>query len=161
MRVLLLGVAGLALTSCGSAPSGDTPSYTSGEALNQIGPLPDDDDAPPAPQPTAAAIAPEAAGNEAVSFASGAWLGRWQGVQGNYLVVSRGKDPEDYVLEMQYSPDDKGTFAGIGAGEGISFTRPDGVHMLREAKGEATGVAKLAGKQHCLMVRDGEAYCRD
>ena len=90
-----------------------------------------------------------------------AWIGRWTGVEGTYLVVSTGATPGQYRLEMQYTLDDKGTFDGVGTAGGIGFTRPDGPQVLRTATGDETGLRYLAGKKDCLMVKSGEGYCRD
>ncbi|MDG2535624.1 hypothetical protein P6144_18325 [Sphingomonas sp. HITSZ_GF] len=89
------------------------------------------------------------------------WIGRWKGVEGTYLTVSKGKDPGMYKLEMQYTLDDKGIFDGKGSSEGISFTRPDGDQTLHPSDGDATGLKWLAGKKDCLTVKAGEGYCRD
>jgi hypothetical protein len=89
------------------------------------------------------------------------WVGRWTGVEGTYLVVSKGAADGAYTLEMQYTLDDKGKFDGAATGDGISFTRPDGKHELRASDGDATGLKYLAGKKDCLKVKDGEGYCRD
>jgi hypothetical protein len=89
------------------------------------------------------------------------WVGRWKGVEGTYLVVSKGKDAGTYKLEMQYTLDDKGVFDGRGSTEGIAFTRPDGDQTLRPSDGDATGLKWLAGKKDCLTVKTGEGYCRD
>lgn len=89
------------------------------------------------------------------------WVGRWKGVEGTYLVVSKAKDPGMYKLEMQYTLDDKGSFDGKGSSEGISFERPDGDFTLHPSDGDATGLKYLAGKKDCLTVKTGEGYCRD
>ncbi len=89
------------------------------------------------------------------------WVGRWKGVEGTYLVVSKGKDAGTYKLEMQYTLDDKGTFDGKGTSEGIAFKRPDGEQVLKASDGDATGLKWLAGKKDCLTVKTGEGYCRD
>lgn len=92
-----------------------------------------------------------------------AWLGRWKGVEGTYLVVSKGAAPGKYRLEMQYTldADGKGKFDGTATPEGIAFERPDGKQVLRASNGDATGLKWLAGKKDCLKVKDGEGYCRD
>lgn len=90
-----------------------------------------------------------------------AWVGRWTGVEGTYLVISKGSGAGKYRLEMQYTLDDKGSFDGTATGDGISFTRPDGAQVLRASSGDATGLKYLAGKSNCLKVKDGEGYCRD
>jgi hypothetical protein len=89
------------------------------------------------------------------------WVGRWRGVEGLNLVISKGKEAGTYRLAMQYSLDDKGTFDGKGTTQGIAFTRPDGDQLLRATDGEATGLKYLAGKKDCLTVKAGEGYCRD
>jgi hypothetical protein len=90
-----------------------------------------------------------------------AWIGRWKGVEGTYLKVSKGAEAGTYKLEMQYTLDDKGTFDGKGTSKGISFTRPDGDQVLTPSDGDATGLKWLAGKKDCLTVKTGEGYCRD
>ncbi|RYD48919.1 MAG: hypothetical protein EOP60_14805 [Sphingomonadales bacterium] len=90
-----------------------------------------------------------------------AWVGRWTGVEGTYLVISKGALPDRYTLEMQYTLDSKGSYDGTGTSEGIAFTRPDGKQVLRASDGDATGLKWLAGKKDCLKVKDGEGYCRD
>jgi len=89
------------------------------------------------------------------------WVGRWKGVEGTYLTISKGKDAGTYKLEMQYTLDDKGSFDGRGSTEGIAFTRPDGDQTLHPSNGDATGLKWLAGKKDCLTVKTGEGYCRD
>ncbi len=90
-----------------------------------------------------------------------AWVGRWKGVEGTYLVVAKGTKPGRYRLEMQYTLDDKGSFDGTANADGIAFTRPDGDQLLKASDGDATGLKWLAGKRDCLKVKDGEGYCRD
>lgn len=88
------------------------------------------------------------------------WAGRWKGVEGTNLVISKGDAPGRYKLEMQYTLDDKGSFDGTATADGIAFTRPDGAQVLRASNGDATGLKWLAGKKDCLKVKDGEGYCR-
>ncbi|WP_206366464.1 hypothetical protein [Sphingomonas gei] len=89
-----------------------------------------------------------------------AWIGRWIGVEGTYLVIAKGDGPGRYKLEMQYTLDDKGSFEGTGRDAGIAFRRPDGAQVLRATDGVATGLKYLAGKKDCLTVKPGEGYCR-
>ncbi|RYY26048.1 MAG: hypothetical protein EOP62_11230 [Sphingomonadales bacterium] len=90
-----------------------------------------------------------------------AWVGRWTGVEGTYLNITKAALPDHYKLEMQYTLDSKGTYDGTGTKEGITFTRPDGKQLLAASDGDATGLKWLAGKKDCLKVKDGEGYCRD
>lgn len=103
------------------------------------------------------------AGNAVADAAGGhdGWIGRWTGVEGTYLVISKGALPDRYRLEMQYTLDSKGSFDGTSTAQGIAFTRPDGKQELRASDGDATGLKWLAGKKDCLKVKDGEGYCRD
>lgn len=89
------------------------------------------------------------------------WVGRWRGVEGLNLVIAKDSAPGHYMLDMQYSLDDKGKFTGVATAEGIAFTRPDGEKVLRPTDGDATGLKWLAGKKDCLTVASGEGYCRD
>ena len=91
------------------------------------------------------------------------WVGRWTGVEGLYLDIqpdpARGNGA--FMLEMQYTLDDTGTFPGDAVANGIRFTRPDGTFLLTATDGEATGLRYLLDKQECLTVTTGEGYCRD
>lgn len=99
----------------------------------------------------------------AASPASG-WSGKWVGVEGLTLTIKEeGKAGEgNYLLTMQYGLDasDSGTFHGKATEQGIVFTRPDGEHTLRAGDGKATGLKWLADKNNCLIVQQGEGYCR-
>ncbi len=90
------------------------------------------------------------------------WVGRWIGVEGLNLTISKGKSAGLYSLKMQYGTDEdmSGTFEGVGTAEGIAFVRPDGKQILRASIGDDTGLKYLAGKTDCLKVKDGEGYCR-
>jgi hypothetical protein len=103
----------------------------------------------------------EAVTNIAAPADRDAWIGRWKGVEGTYLAISKGDGPGRYKLEMQYTLDDKGDFGGAGSEQGIVFHRPDGDQVLRATDGDATGLKYLAGKKDCLTVKQGEGYCRD
>ena len=107
--------------------------------------------------------AAEDVGNAVVGAEKGhdAWVGRWIGVEGTYLNITKAALPDHYRLEMQYTLDSKGSYDGTGTSEGIAFTRPDGKQVLRASDGNATGLKYLAGKKDCLKVKDGEGYCRD
>ncbi len=93
------------------------------------------------------------------------WVGRWIGVEGLFLEISKDKPagPGHYLLHMRYGLDDDqiGTFEGQATTEGISFNRGDGPQLLRSGDGEATGMKWLLEKEDCLVVATGEGYCRD
>ncbi|MGH6633597.1 MAG: hypothetical protein ACREB0_09570, partial [Sphingopyxis sp.] len=64
-------------------------------------------------------------------------------------------------LEMQSDLDTKGTYEGVVTAQGISFKRGDETLLLKKSTGDETGLKYLAGKKECLIVKDGEGYCRD
>ncbi len=88
-------------------------------------------------------------------------VGRWNGVEGMYLVVSKGTAPGRYRLEMQWDLDNKGVFDGTAKGDMIVFERKGVRQTLRPTDGAATGLKYLDGKAECLTVKPGEGYCRD
>ena len=93
------------------------------------------------------------------------FLGRWRGVEGMVLVVSKARRDGGYRLEMQWDLDHHGTFTAAPVGEpaapGLVFTRDGKQLTLRRTDGDATGLKYLAGKKDCLTVAPGEGYCRD
>ncbi|MFV0623035.1 hypothetical protein ACBY01_03350 [Sphingomonas sp. ac-8] len=115
------------------------------------------------PTPAASATPTPAATATADTAATDGWIGRWRGVEGLNLDIAAdaAHGPGHYTLTMQYTLDDKGSFAGVADGDTIRFTRPDGAQTLRATDGDATGLKWLAGKDDCLTVKPGEGYCRD
>lgn len=90
--------------------------------------------------------------------ADAAYLGRWIGVEGMFLNVT--KRDGGVKLEMQWDLDHKGSFDGTITAEGIAFTRDGKDLVLKPTDGDATGLKYLAGKKDCLTVASGEGYCR-
>lgn len=66
-----------------------------------------------------------------------------------------------YALTMQSDLETLGTYPGRDTVDGIAFERGGKELLLRPASGDETGLKYLAGKDNCLMVEDGEGYCRD
>ena len=91
-------------------------------------------------------------------FAS--WAGKWTGVEGMYATITPA-EPGKYKLEMQSDLDTKGTYDGQDSEHGIKFKRGSEELSLRRGNGDETGLKYLAGKKECLIVKDGEGYCRD
>ncbi|WP_262408023.1 hypothetical protein [Sphingopyxis sp. OPL5] len=91
-------------------------------------------------------------------FAS--WAGKWTGVEGMFVTITPG-EPGKYKLEMQSDLDTKGTYDGNDSEHGIKFKRGNEELSLRRGNGDETGLKWLAGKKECLIVKDGEGYCRD
>lgn len=124
----------------------------------------------PAPAPTETTVVPEesvppaddAAATDAATaphrFAS--WAGKWIGVEGMFVTITPG-EPGKYQLEMQSDLDTKGTYDGNDSEHGIKFKRGSEELSLRRGNGDETGLKYLSGKKECLIVKDGEGYCRD
>lgn len=91
-------------------------------------------------------------------FAS--WAGKWIGVEGMYATITPA-EPGKYKLEMQSDLDTKGTYDGQDSEHGIQFKRGTEQLTLRRGNGDETGLKYLAGKKECLIVKEGEGYCRD
>lgn len=91
-------------------------------------------------------------------FAS--WAGKWTGVEGMYVTIAAA-EPGKYKLEMQSDLDTKGTYDGEDSEHGIKFKRGAEELSLRQGSGDETGLKYLAGKKECLIVKQGEGYCRD
>ena len=121
----------------------------------------------PAPAPTETTevvdetMPPEGGGDAAAAphrFAD--WAGKWIGVEGMFVTITPG-EPGKYKLEMQWGTDPGGSFDGSDSEHGIKFKRGTEELSLRRGSGDETGLKYLAGKKECLIVKDGEGYCRD
>ena len=88
------------------------------------------------------------------------WAGKWTGVEGMYATITP-TEPGKYKLEMQSDLDTKGTYDGEDSEHGIKFKRGSEEVSLRRGSGDETGLKYLAGKKECLIVKEGEGYCRD
>ena len=142
----LVPLAALVLAACSQQPPA---AAKNGNAVGSIG----------APQAEVATAPTAAAVPVAMATAPSGLAGRWIGVEGMYLVVTPGAG-DRVALEMQWSLDEKGTFAGRRVGDGIAFTRNNTLETLKPSDGNATGLKYLAGKKDCLTVKPGEGYCR-
>lgn len=144
-KSFLIGAAALVLLSgCEKAEApAPAPTDTTEVPVETAGP-----ETPPAEDP---ATAPH-------RFAS--WAGKWTGVEGMYATITTA-EPGKYKLEMQSDLDTKGTYDGSDSEHGIKFKRGSEELSLRRGSGDETGLKYLAGKKDCLIVKDGEGYCRD
>src|SRR5882724_2833885 len=87
-----------------------------------------------------------------------AWLGRWLGPEGTYLLLTR--DGEKYAVKIQ-SLDGPASYEGVGAGDRIQFVRQGKTEFIRAGSGAETGMKWLLEKNHCLIIKTGEGFCRD
>lgn len=89
-----------------------------------------------------------------------AWVGKWIGVEGLVLDIQSAGEPGRYILSVTLLDGTK-SYDGTAEGDMIRFTRDGRPESIRAATGDQTGLKWLAGKQNCLMIREGEGFCRD
>lgn len=101
------------------------------------------------------------AGNGAeAALPTDAWVGKWIGVEGLILDIQPAGERGRYVLSVTLLDGTK-SYEGSADGEAIRFTRDGRPESIRAATGDQTGLKWLAGKQNCLMIQQGEGFCRD
>lgn len=89
-----------------------------------------------------------------------AWVGKWVGVEGLVLDIQPAGEHGRYVLSVTLL-DGTNSYEGTADGDVIRFTRNGRPESVRAATGDETGLKWLAGKQNCLMIQQGEGFCRD
>ncbi|KKC23888.1 hypothetical protein [Sphingomonas sp. SRS2] len=98
-------------------------------------------------------------GSEA-ALPTDAWVGKWIGVEGLVLDIQPAGERGRYVLSVTLLDGTK-SYDGTADGDAIRFTRDGRPESIRVATGDQTGLKWLAGKQNCLMIQQGEGFCRD
>lgn len=148
-RIAIVAACAL-LAACGSTKQ--PASETDAVAANAVLPA----------EPDIAAIenAAENVATAAARLPTDAWIGKWVGVEGLALEISPGPDAGQYALKVTLL-DGPANFVGKAAGETIRFAREGKEEVIRKAKGDETGLKYLAGKTDCLMIKQGEGFCRD
>jgi hypothetical protein len=89
-----------------------------------------------------------------------AWIGKWLGVEGLVLDIQPAGETGHYVLSVTLL-DGTNSYDGVADGDMIRFIRNGRPESIRKATGDETGLKWLAGKQNCLMIREGEGFCRE
>lgn len=88
-----------------------------------------------------------------------ALLGKWTGVEGTFLEVS--KDDGAYKVTIQ-DLDGPRTFDAVASEDGGLKIERDGTYeTITMGDGQDTGMKWLADKVDCLVVKPGEGFCRD
>lgn len=87
-----------------------------------------------------------------------AWLGRWTGPEGTWLLIAGGQGAYEVTVSNLDGPL---VFAGRSVADGIEFTRAGTTEVIRATDGAGTGMKWLVEKQDCLVIRPGEGFCRD
>ncbi len=100
------------------------------------------------------------ADNAASPLPTDAWVGKWIGVEGLVLDVQPAGERGRYVLSVTLLDGTK-SYEGTADGDLIRFTRNGRPESVRAATGDQTGLKWLAGKQNCLMIQQGEGFCRE
>lgn len=88
------------------------------------------------------------------------WIGKWIGVEGLVLDIQPTGDRGHYMLSVTLLDGTK-SYEGVADGDMIRFTRNGRPESVRAATGDQTGLKWLAGKTNCLMIQQGEGFCRD
>jgi hypothetical protein len=90
------------------------------------------------------------------------WLGKWDGPEGTYLILSRAPSTnyDKYLVEIR-DLDGSKTFEGVSSGDRILFTRNGNPESIHAGNGEQAGMKWLLDKKHCLVIKQGEGFCRD
>lgn len=86
------------------------------------------------------------------------WIGEWTGPEGTALRIAGAGGNYDLTI---HDLDGPRSFKGRVDGMAIRFERDGVAEAIHAGNGDATGMKWLAGKVDCLVVRDGEGYCRD
>lgn len=85
------------------------------------------------------------------------WLGQWNGPEGTFLVLAR--NGEKYDIKIQ-SLDGPNNYEGVAVGNAIQFTRAGKLETIHAGNGQETGMKWLLDKNDCLIVKEGEGFCR-
>jgi hypothetical protein len=85
------------------------------------------------------------------------WLGRWNGPEGTFLVLS--KNGEKYVVKIN-SLDGPETYEGVWMGDHIEFVREGKRESIRAGSGADTGMKWLLDEKNCLFIKKSEGFCR-
>jgi hypothetical protein len=86
------------------------------------------------------------------------WLGKWNGPEGTFLLLSR--NGNRYLVKIQ-SLDGLDGYEGVATADGIRFTRNGKTESLHAGNGEDAGMKWLLDKKNCLIIKYGEGFCRD
>lgn len=95
---------------------------------------------------------------EPADYATDAWVGQWNGPEGTFLKIDGNKGVYTVTIQNLDGPTE---YEGSTLGDRITFKRDGNEEIIRATDGNHTGMKWLENKQNCLMIREGEGYCRD
>jgi hypothetical protein len=85
-------------------------------------------------------------------------VGRWPGVEGTYLDIS--KKGDKFSIEIK-NLDKAETYEGTAKGDGIEFTRNGKTETIKSTSGAETGMKGFEKETNCLVVSKGkEGFCK-
>ena len=91
------------------------------------------------------------------------WAGRWYGPEGTYLELTQREAvdtaPASYDIIIR-DLDKEHHYKGQANGNMITFNRDGVPEKISRGTGQETGMKWLADKNHCLVIKSGEGYCR-
>lgn len=99
------------------------------------------------------------------------WVGKWQGVEGTYLTITKKTEvvdkskpaaagDEKFTIVIA-NLDKPSTYEGTGKGDHIEFVRNGKTETIKAATGAETGMKYLENEKNCLVVTKGsEGFCR-
>jgi len=132
--------------------------------------------AAPAPSPSASPSSSPSASPSASPSGSPAnklesWAGKWQGVEGTYLTITKKAEAVDKTKPASTGEekftivianlDKPSTYEGVAKGDHIEFVRNGKTEMIKAATGAETGMKGFENEKNCLVVTKGsEGFCR-
>ncbi|MES1203758.1 MAG: hypothetical protein ABUS57_20165 [Pseudomonadota bacterium] len=87
------------------------------------------------------------------------WIGKWIGVEGNFLDIQAGLAPGVYAI-TEGTLDGPKTYVGTGKDMTIEISDGGKPLAIHAGKGDDTGLKYLAGKTDCLIIESGRGFCR-
>jgi hypothetical protein len=88
-----------------------------------------------------------------------AWIGKWIGVEGNFLDIQAGSAPGVYAITEQ-TLDGPKTYVGTGKDMTIEIVDSGKTFAIHAGTGDETGLKYLAGKNDCLIIEPSRGFCR-
>ena len=136
--------------------AGCSPSTPATEVKTPASSTPASSSASPASSPVASpSISP---GASSTGSKADALSGRWPGVEGTYLNVT--KKGDKYTIEIA-NLDGPKTYEGTAKGDGIEFIRNGKTETIKAATGAETGMKGFEKETNCVVVTKGsEGYCK-
>lgn len=86
------------------------------------------------------------------------WVGKWEGVEESWMEILQ--RPDGTFTIRVVGLEGEMTARGIPNGKVIEFYQLGAKKSIRFGNGEDTGLKWLADKKECLIIAEGEGYCR-